>query len=123
MILVALFLTGWFAVMLRNDVMGHSAANRLIDDPDMSAADWNRAMEDLGDAQWLNPSNEWRLIRGQYLLWRNRPEAARVATSVLGEEPDSLNAWWLLRRSTLSSEPQEAARAMREIQRLNPTPD
>jgi hypothetical protein len=120
--LVALLLTAWFAVMLRNDVMGHAAADRLIDEPDMSAADWDGAMQDLQSAQWLDPSNDWRLIRGQYLLWRDRPQAARLAVSVLREEPDSLNAWWLLRRATLRSAPRRAEHAMTEIKRLNPTP-
>ena len=120
MILVAILIGAWFAVIFRNELLADAASDRIVDNANMSGAEWNRAMDDFRRAELLNPATEWRMIRGQYLLLRNKREAERVAASVLRREPDNLNAWVLALRATEGWAPERAARARDEIRRLYP---
>jgi hypothetical protein len=120
--LLAIPLIAWFALIFHNDLLAGAASERILEDPGMSAADWNRAMDDLRRAELLDPGSERRMVRAQYLLLRDKREAARVATSVLGREPDNLDAWWVVLRATDRRDPERAARAAEEIRRLNPPP-
>ena len=120
MILLAILIAAWFAVLFRNELIADAASDRIVDHPNLSDAEWNQAMDDFRRAELLSPATEWRMIRGQYLLLRDKREAARVAASVLRSEPDNLNAWVLSMRATEGWAPERAARARDEIRRLNP---
>lgn len=120
--LVAVVLIGWFSVLARNHALGTSASTRIVTEPGMGAAQWERAMDDLERAELLDPSPEWSLVRAQYLLLRDDGAALRVADDVLRREPDNLAAWWVVLRATRDSDPARWREAVAQIRRLNPTP-
>jgi hypothetical protein len=110
----------WSLVLLRNDVLAGDAAQRFHSDPDMSDADWERTAEQLRDARLLNPGNDVRVDLANYLLLRDRQQAARVAGSVVRGEPENLAAWVALLQAAEGRDAGAAARATEEIRRLNP---
>ncbi len=86
----------------------------------MSEADWRRSIEQMRKADFLNPGSQWDVTRAASLLLRNPRAALSVAARVVARESDNLRAWnVVLRASRLLGDPR-AARAQREVQRLNP---
>jgi hypothetical protein len=120
--LIAVALIAWFSLLARNHSIGAAASHRVAFQPDMSAADWERAMDDLKRAELLDPSTEWSLTRAQYLLLRDRGAALDVANSVLRREPDNLAAWWVVLRAAREIDPPRWREAVAAIERLNPKP-
>ncbi len=102
---LAVVLIAWFGLLARDHELGTAASQRIVDEPDMGAAQWHDAMRDLKRAELLDPSTDWSLIRAQYLLLRDRPAALAVAEDVLRREPDNLGAWWVVLRATRTSDP------------------
>jgi hypothetical protein len=119
---LAVVLIAWFSLLARNHAIGTEAAERIISEPNMRPADWQRAMYDLRRAELLDPSTEWSLTRAQYLLLRDRRGAMRVADDVLRREPDNLAAWWVVLRAARDVDPERWREATAEIRRLNPPP-
>jgi len=119
--LVALILVAWFLVLVRDQLVGHAAIHRIVDARSMSAAEWRTAMDDLRRAELLDPSTTWRVARANYLVLRDRREALRVADSVVRREPDNLAAWAVVLKAGAGLDPPRAARAAREMERLNPS--
>jgi hypothetical protein len=120
--LLAIVLIAWFAVLARNHEIATSASSRVVSEPGMGAADWERAMDDLERADLLDPSSQWSLVRAQYLLLRDRRAALKVADDVLRSEPDNLAAWWVVLRAARELDRQRWREAGAQIERLNPTP-
>jgi hypothetical protein len=120
--LVAVTMVAWFGVSARNHAIGNGASERLVSHPDMSAAEWKRAMRDFERAGVLDPSTDWRLIEGQFQLLRDKRAALRTANWVIEREPDNLNAWWLAMRAALGIDPARRHEAVAQIERLNPAP-
>jgi hypothetical protein len=121
--LAALLLALWFAVMFRNQEVGQSASERVLADTRMSDAEWAETMDDFRSAGFLNPSNEWSVIRASYLLTRDRPAALEAAEAVLRSEPENLTAWSTVQNAAKGIDRRRAAEAAAEIRRLNPPPD
>jgi hypothetical protein len=119
----ALVLIGWFAVLARNQAIGNAASQRVVGDPGMSAPEWNRAMDDLGRADLLEPGTDWKLIQAQYLLLRSPRAALRVADDVVAKEPDNLDAWWVILRAARTIDPERRQEATAQVGRLNPPVD
>jgi hypothetical protein len=119
---IAVLLIAWFAVLLRGERIASEAQSRIFDDPEMSDADWQRSMDRLREAELLNPGTEWTVTRANLLLLRDKPEALRVAESVLRRERDNLAAWVVVDRATRGRDPRRASLARREIERLNKLP-
>jgi hypothetical protein len=117
---VALLVVIWSVVLLRNDVVARDAARDIHSDPEMGAADWERAKDRLLGARFLEPDIDVRIDLAYYLLLRDKAEAARVAAAVARDEPDNLEAWVALLKASQGRDAREAARALREIERLNP---
>jgi hypothetical protein len=119
--LMSAVLVAWFGVLARDDILAQQAAQRIHADRDESRADWTRSMDELREAEFLNPGTEWRIIRANYLLLRDaNRDALRVAESVVRREPDNLDAWEIVLKA--APDGPRAAEARREIERLNPDP-
>ncbi len=119
---LAVVLIAWFILLARNHAIGTDASTRIVSEPGMGAADWQRAMDDLQRAELLDPSTEWSLVRAQYLLLRDRRAAMRVADDVLRTEPDNLAAWWVVLRAARDLDGPRRRQAAAQIERLNPSP-
>ena len=120
MALIATLLLAWFLVLARDQHVGDAASGRIADNPRMSRAAWDRVMADLERADLLDPSTDWDLTRANYLLLHDRGAARRQAESIVRREPDNLGAWMLILDTNRDRDPTRAARAEREVRRLNP---
>jgi hypothetical protein len=120
--LVAVAMVAWSAVLWRNDRVGYDAAGKIFGDPTMTHAEWDHSLDQLRQADFLDPSTKWEVSRASALVLRDRPAAARVAESVVDREPDNLQAWLLLYRATSGRDPERAREARAQIERLNPLP-
>jgi hypothetical protein len=120
--LVAVMMVAWFGVLARNHAIGNRASERLVSNPNMGAAEWQRSMHDFERADVLDPSTDWRLTEGQYQLLRDKRAALRTANWVIRREPDNLGAWWLAMRAARGIDPARWHQATAQIERLNPTP-
>jgi hypothetical protein len=118
--IVAILLTVWFAVLARNEAVGTEASQRVIREPHLSTAEWQRLVDRIGSADLLDPSTDWSLVQAQYLLLRDPRAALRVADSVLEKEPDNLNAWWVILRGARGIAPERRREAIAQLRRLNP---
>lgn len=119
--LLAVVLIAWFAALAVNDRIGHAASDRVVDDPDMGAAEWARTREDLRRAERLNPGTEWSMTLVGYLLLRgDRRGALEIAEDIVRREPDNLGAWAFVLRAAGSRDRRRSERAQAEIRRLNP---
>lgn len=120
MALIATLLVAWFLVLARDQHVGNAATDRIADNPRMSKAAWDRVMADIERADLLDPSTDWDLTRANYLLVRDRGAARRQAESIVRREPDNLGAWVVILDASRDRDPARAARAEREVRRLNP---
>ena len=123
MALLALVITAWFCVLVRDHLIGLAAAERIFANAEMSDAEWDRALDQLRRAELFDIGTEWTVIRAGYLLGHDKREALRVANSVVLREPDNLRAWNVVLVAARGQDTRRAARARVEIQRLNPRPD
>jgi hypothetical protein len=119
---LAVALIAWFSVLVRDHAIGQAAVDRIVANPNMSTRAWNGAMDDLRRADLLDPSSDWSMARANYLLLRDPSAALRVAESIVRREPDNVNAWEIVERVSVHSDPRRAAEAARQIRRLNPSP-
>lgn len=119
--LIALLIVAWAAVLWHNQRIGDDASDRLLANPRMAEASFQRVLDDYKRAERLDPGTDWRLTRAGALVLRGRrAEAARLAETVLDKEPSNLHAWLVLREATKGRDPRRAAQASAEIRRLNP---
>jgi hypothetical protein len=118
--LLSIALIAWFGLVTRNQAIGTAASQRVVENPRMSPAEWDRAMDDLSRADLLDPGTKWTLVRAQYLLLRDEQAAVRAAEAVAAEEPDNLDAWWVILRGTRSDDPERRREAAAQVRRLNP---
>ena len=117
----AILVLAWVGVLVRDHYVGESAARTLLYDTDLSERDFQRHMDQLQDARFLNPSSAPELARIEYYLFRGRPRAAtRVAESLVRVEPENADGWRLLWRATREVDPARAKQAAAELRRLNP---
>jgi hypothetical protein len=120
--LVAVLAVAWSAVLLRDERLARGAEDRITGNPEMSDGEFARTMEAFEAAELLNPGTQWTLVRANVLLLRDKPEALRVADSILADEPDNLGAWVVVHKATQGRDPRRAAEALAQIRRLNPPP-
>ena len=120
--LVAVAIVAWSAVLWRNDRVGYDAAGKIFGDPTMSQSEWEHSLDQLRQADLLDPGTKWEVSRASALLLRNPPAAARLAESVIAREPDNLQAWMLVYEATRVRDPARAREARAQVERLNPLP-
>jgi hypothetical protein len=120
----AFLVLGWLVVLVRDYYVGDSSASPLLYRTNLSNADFQRYIDRLGQAEFLNPDPTVDLARGSYQLVRgHRDAAAREAEGIIRSEPENLNAWMLLYQATRDQDPATAARAVAAMKRLNPLAD
>jgi hypothetical protein len=120
--LVAVLLVAWFAVLFRDQRIGQEATDRITRNPDMSDAGWALSLDQLRQAELLNPGTEWSVARANWLFLRDRRGALRLADSVVRSEPDNVDAWRVVLKAARGRDPRRASQATKEIGRLNPSP-
>ena len=120
LVLVATLLVAWFAVLWRDARIGENAADRVFNQPGMSSAEFARALDELRQAELLNPGEEWTTLRAAALVLRDKPAAARLAQSVVRREPDNLEAWVVVLNASRGRDRQRAAEALAQVRRLSP---
>ncbi len=117
----AVLVLAWVGVLLRDFEIGTAASLRAFYGPKPSRLQPQRDLKRLKDAELLNPDSYWKLSRANYYLRIGRPRsAARVAETVVREEPDNITAWGVLGQATKRTDRRRSARAAAEIRRLNP---
>jgi hypothetical protein len=122
LLVVSLLLVAWSLVLWRDARIGSEASKRILERPSMSDSEWSRSIDQLERAELLNPGTQWEATRANALLLRDKPEARRVAESILAAEPDNLDAWIVVYQAVRGRNLRLAARAQAEIRRLNPEP-
>jgi len=120
LVLVGALLTVWFALIWHNERIGRAASDRLLSQPQMSAAEFAGALEDLENAKLLNPGEEWDTLRAAGLILRDKRAAVRLANAVVRREPDNLNAWVVVFNASRGRDSRRSAQAIAEIRRLSP---
>ncbi len=117
----AALVLAWGGVLVRDHFVGKSGAQKLLFDTDLSEREFQRNLDKLEDARFLNPSTTPELARAEYYLFRGRPRAAaRVAEDLVRAEPENADAWRLLWRATRATDPARAREAAAALRRLNP---
>ena len=100
--LIALLIVAWAAVLWHNQRIGDDASDRLLANPRMAEADFQRVLDDYRRAESLDPGTDWRLTRAGALVLRDQPrrggqadgdgarqgalEPARLARAARGDE-------------------------------------
>ena len=120
--LVAVLVLAWVGVLLRDERIGQSAADRVLYGPPLPPDEFARQLERLEDAELLSPDSRWAEARAGFLLRRDQPAAARAAEALLRDEPANIDVWVTLYEATKKSDPRRAAQALAEIRRLDPRP-
>ena len=116
----ALVVCAWFAVGIRqaNDV---TRAAAIAGRPAAGGAAAARHAESLlSDARWLNPDLQVDVLRG--IVARDRgalPRARRILHGVVRREPENLQAWIELARSS-TGDPRTALDALLHVRKLVP---
>jgi len=106
---------------VRDHYVRQSAAEPLLYQPNLSDRDFRRHMDRMQDARFLNPDSSVELARTEYYLFRGKERAAaHVAEALVRDEPANADAWRLLWRATLTSDPARAKQAAAALKRLNP---
>jgi hypothetical protein len=119
--LVALLAIGWLGVLLRDERVGASAADRIFYAPDLPPAELERQLDRMESARLLDPDPKVDLNRAGLLLLRGRrEEAAAIAGARARREPENLEAWRIVFQATRGTDPARAAQALAAIRRLNP---
>jgi hypothetical protein len=117
----AVLAIAWLGVLVRDYYVADSASPLLYRESTVSNAKFRAYIDRLRDAELLNPDSSLALARANYLLRRGYPDAAlREATPLVRKEPDNISAWGVVYRARRETDPQGAARAAREIKRLDP---
>jgi hypothetical protein len=119
--LAALLAIGWLGVLLRDEHVGASAADRIFYAPDLPPAELGRQLDRMEGARLLDPDPKVDLNRAGLLLLRGRrQEAAAIAGARARREPANLEAWRIVFQATRGTDPARAAQALAAIRRLNP---
>jgi hypothetical protein len=117
---VALAACAWFAIGVRQGNAANDAA-AIVARPDAGgAASARHAASLLDDAGWLNPDQQVDVLRG--ILARQRgdlPGARRILRGVVQREPENLQAWIELARSS-KGDPATALTALLHVRKLVP---
>src|SRR3954468_2622576 len=120
LVVVAVLVLGWLAVLERDQLVGDLAVRRLV----YATGAKPTVRRDLArpqDAELLTPSPKWRRQRVAYLALRASPgEAAQAGGEVVRREPDDIGTWLVILRTTRGRDPAGAARAEAAIARLSP---
>ena len=120
LLVLAVLVLAWLGVLYRDHRIIDDVSPGLIGDAHLSAQNFDRDARRLETADLLNPDPTWRLNLAVALLRRDPRRAVREVRSVVGDEPDNVTAWKILRVAAHRVDPRLAARAQAEVERLDP---
>jgi hypothetical protein len=121
LVIVAVLVLAWIAVLLRDFTIGHDAAERSVFDSRSSHAQRLADRRSLEDAELLDPSSYWALAHASNLLRDGeRRRSVAEAEALVRDEPEDFAAWGLLANATRASDPARAAEADARREQLNP---
>jgi predicted Zn-dependent protease len=119
-VLLALAVCAWFALGTRQSIDTNQAQKLVSNSRTLPTAQAQRALSLLGSAGTLNPDREVDILKGQVLLERGDPRAARaVLTAVTRAEPRNLDAWVKLAQAA-SNDPKLFELAVARARALEP---
>jgi predicted Zn-dependent protease len=117
---LALVVCAWFALGVRQATSLTHAEAIIYAQPYTTAARARVAEALLDEAGWLNPDRQVEIDRAHILLERHDPKAALpIAESVVGAEPQNIQAWLWLAHSE-ETDPAMVLHAIRRAQALDP---
>ncbi len=121
---VALFLAlaacAWFALGVRQTRDTQRAAAILARPGTLTRAEAAQVTTLLSHAATLNPDRQVQLLRAELVLREGHPPAARaIVLGVLAREPQNIDAWAALARSS-QGDPQSFRLALRRARALAP---
>jgi hypothetical protein len=120
-VLAAVLAIGWLGVLLRDERVGATAADRIFYAPDLPPAELESQLDRMERARLLDPDPKVDLNRAGLLLLRGRrEEAAAIAGTQARREPANLEAWRIVFQATRGSDRARAAQALAAMRRLNP---
>jgi len=119
-IALALVICAWFALGIRQANDTQDAAALVTGAPRLGAAQARHAASLLTAARALNPDAQVDVLRGELALQQgDARRARRILSAVVRREPQSLNGWiWLARSS--SDDPATFRRALARARQLVP---
>jgi hypothetical protein len=120
---VSVLMLAWLAVLMRDHRIVDGVSPRLIGDPTVSKAEFERDVRRLEDARLLNPDPTWQLNRGLALVARSPRRAARDLETLLEREPDNVAALRVLHEAARRFDRRRAARIRAQIDRVDPLGD
>ena len=118
--LAAALVIAWLCVQLRNHDIVDGVSPSLIGDPDLPRARFERDLDRLREARFLNPDPTWRINSAIALLPRDPERAAAEAEHVVRDEPDNATAWRVLLGTVTGRDPHRSRAAERQVLRLDP---
>lgn len=119
-LLVALVACAWFALGVRQTRDTQRAAAILARPGTLTTAQAAQVATLLSHAGTLNPDRQVQLLRAELVLREGHPPAARaIVLGVLSSEPQNIDAWAALARSS-RGDPQTFRLALRRARALAP---
>lgn len=118
--LVALAVIAWMALGLRS-TNALQAGESVRDEASASAAQLERAREDLSRAREYAPDADALLVEAELLSRAGREgEAVPLLERLVAHEPENVEAWFLLAGATEHTDPERFAEAARRGRALSP---
>jgi tetratricopeptide (TPR) repeat protein len=112
---VAVAVLGWLAVMERNTRLQASGVAAT------AQQDFARAESDFRAARLLNPDVAPDMRRSfVYEASSRQDQAIALLEDVVRQEPDNRAAWGVIEEFTRERDPAVSARALQQLQRLDP---
>jgi predicted Zn-dependent protease len=119
---VALVVCAWFAIGVRQAHDLNQATSIVDQSSQPTKAQIAHAGSLLNAAAFLNPDSNVKLVRAELALGDNEnAQGRRIVQGVLRDEPQNLQAWYLLAQSA-GSDQHLLFRALAQVTKLDPPP-
>jgi uncharacterized protein HemY len=119
---VALVVCAWFASGVRQAHDLNQATSIVDQSNQPTRAQIAHAGSLLNAAAFLNPDSEVKLVRAELALGDNqKPQARSIVEGVLRDEPQNLEAWYLLAQIA-GGDQHLLFRALAQVTKLDPPP-
>jgi hypothetical protein len=117
----AVVVLAWVGVALRDAIVLQHAGDVLFRTPPPSQAQFDRALKQMKDSDFLNPDPTGKIDRARFLLLHGDAKGAlTLADQVVADEPDNLAAWSVVYQAGQKVYPARADAAVVAITRLDP---
>ena len=118
---VAVVVLAWGAIALRDAILLQHAGDILFKTPPPSQGEFDKALKQMEDSDWLNPDQTGKIDRARFLLLHDDPRGALgLANEVVADEPDNIAGWSVVYLAGQEVDPASSQRAIVAITRLDP---